>query len=97
MLPLMCGVFFKAELNKFVLQPPYITLQHFVFQEVLNYQVDSTAKVQSMRNWSDEEQLYFLLYLENRPDFNNLITPPLVCNTEPMRMRTNKQKYHIRP
>lgn len=96
MLPLMCA-FFKAELNKFVLQSPYIILQHFVFQEVLNYQVSSTLKIQSMMNWSDEEQLYFLLYSENRPDFNNLITTPLVCNTEPIRIRTNKQKYHIRP
>lgn len=96
MLPLMCA-FFKAELNKFVLQSPYIILQHFVFQEVLNYQVSSTLKIQSMMNRSDEEQLYFLLYLENRPDFNNLITTPLVCNTEPIRIRTNKQKYHIRP
>lgn len=96
MLPLMFG-FLKVELNKFVLQSPYIILQRFVFQEVLNYQVNSTVKTQSMMNWSDEEQLYFLLYLENRPDFNNLITTPLVCNTEPIGIRTNKQKYHIRP
>lgn len=49
MLPLMCG-FFKAELNKFVLQSLYVILQHFVFQEVLNYQVNSTVKIQSTMN-----------------------------------------------